>query len=115
MFPEVETILQLMWSPPMSRLFRLLSAAAAVVFVSAPYGADFGYAPGYGYGYAPALGAGYMAPYGYGGYGYSAFGYTPPMYSAAYTVAYDYWALARPLPTAVVSPAGSISTMPTGN
>jgi hypothetical protein len=96
--------------------------AAPIVFtnnaiMSAPYAADYGFGYGYGagYGYAPAYGVGYMAPYGYGGLGYSPFGYTPPMYSAAYTLAYDYWATARPLPTAVVIPAGTISTMPTAN
>jgi hypothetical protein len=79
--------------------------------VSLPYGADFGLGGAYGY-MAPSYGYGYAAPAF--GSAYS-FGYATPMYSPGYTVAYDFWAQPRPLRTAIVSPAGTISTMPTYN
>ena len=61
--------------------------------------------------YGPSFGYGYTLPaYDYALPSYP-FGYVPPIYALGYTTAYAFWAEPRPIPSAVVSPAGRLSYM----
>jgi hypothetical protein len=82
------------------------------------YGPSYGLG-GYGLGlggYGLGLGAGYAySPFGYGYAAPSyAFGSIPAAYSIGYTTSYAYWAQPRALPTAVLTPVGSVSAIPPG-